>query len=588
MKKQTNIKRAAAFVMAAAMLFSLTACGGGGDNPQVTDEAASVTEETSKQETTASEEADKPEETVAEYEGEPEEIITYKDIFSCEFESEGDTEGFEARGSETVEISTDRAHKGNSCLYVSNRTGTWNGPAKDVFDTMVAGKKYKISAWIMYSSEQDGAKAEMPFYCRFDKDFGTEYLDITSKTIKADVWQEITAEASVQTDIKGISLYFDTEWNTEPEASDLISFYVDDITVSEVIVDSKIVPSIAEVYKDYFSIGVSVVNSDLASPAKTELINKHYNSLTMGNEMKPDAILDYETCVSDLDKYNECPAVKFDRAKTGLDYAKENNIPLRGHTLVWHSQTPSWFFKVDYSRDSDAELVSKEVMLKRMENYIRQVMEYTNENYPGVIYCWDVVNEAMLTGDGQENGYRTKDSLWYQTCGEEYVEKAFEYARKYAPEGTKLFYNDFNTYETPKTFAICNLLEKLIEQGTVDGMGMQSHIGLDYPQMSSYEAALAKFGALGLEIHVTELDMKNVEQNYDAQASKYKRLFMIYKNYVDTGRANITNVTFWGVSDASSWLDEPDAKAYPMLFDGYLAPKSAFYGAICDDSIPLF
>ena len=370
----------------------------------------------------------------------------------------------------------------------------------------------------------------------------------------------------------------ETEKETETEAEEETSF----------VPPEGEVPKIDDVYEKNFSVGLSVTNADLWYPEKQAVLTGYFNSMTMGNEMKPDSILDYAACSADPEKYNECPAVHFDNAKIGLDFAKENGIPMRGHTLVWHQQTPKWFFKENYSKDADAPFVSKELMLKRLENYIRQVMEYTNENYPGVIYCWDVVNEAINLGDGQENGYRTKDSMWYQVCGEEYVEKAFEYARKYAAPDVKLFYNDFNTYETPKTIAICNMVEKIKAQGNIDGIGMQSHVTLSYPSVMDYEAAVTRFGKLGLEIQVTELDMANYEQDFEKQASKYKRLFNILKTCDESGKADVTNVTIWGVSDEQSWLDNGKGQAYALLFDMYLNPKSAYYGAIGDESIPLF
>lgn len=164
----------------------------------------------------------------------------------------------------------------------------------------------------------------------------------------------------------------------------------------------------------------------------------------------------------------ECPALRFDRFKSELDFARDNGMTVRGHTLVWHSQTPNWIFYKDYK--VGGELADRELMLKRMENYIKSVMEWTNENYPGLISAWDVVNEAAADDGGM------RESLWYETIGDDYIAKAFEFARKYAPEGTKLFYNDYNSYMAGKQKDILAFLKPIAEAGNIDGMGMQTHI----------------------------------------------------------------------------------------------------------------
>lgn len=263
---------------------------------------------------------------------------------------------------------------------------------------------------------------------------------------------------------------------------------------------------------------------------------------------------------------------------------------MRGHTLVWHAQTPKWFFKVNYSKEENAPFVSKELMLKRLENYIRHIMEYTNENYPGVIYAWDVVNEAIEPGDGNEGGYRSKDSLWYQVVGPEFLEKAFEFSRKYADPNCKLFYNDYNTEDYTKMMHIYNLAKDLKGKNIIDGIGLQSHIGIDSPSVMKIQDSIMKYAELNLELHITELDMgltDNSEEALMKQAIRYKRLFLYLKNLDDKG-ANITNVTFWGLSDDASWLNKPGQPNYPLLFDSFKVQKPAFWGVVQSPDIPLY
>ncbi len=264
---------------------------------------------------------------------------------------------------------------------------------------------------------------------------------------------------------------------------------------------------------------------------------------------------------------------------------------MRGHTLVWHSQTPRWFFAEGYSMETTAPLVSKELMLKRMENYIKQVLEYTQTNYPGLIYAWDVVNEAVNTGDGEEGGLRSKDSLWYQVIGPEFIEKAFEYARKYADPEVKLFYNDYNTEDKGKMLAIYDLVKGLKEKGLIDGIGLQSHYTIDSPSIIDIESSIRKYAELDVELQITELDMgleENTEEAFMHQAIRYKRLFTAFNHLDETGAANITNVTFWGLSDDISWLSKPGVPSYPLLFDKYLMQKPAFFGVILSSDVPLY
>lgn len=348
------------------------------------------------------------------------------------------------------------------------------------------------------------------------------------------------------------------------------------------------IPCLYEAYQDYFKIGVALTANEILNDMKAEVVIDQFNSITCGNEMKADYLLDREGTLAIGTE--TCPVLSFNSCDRMLQFCMDNGIQMRGHTLVWHSQVPNWFFMEGYSNKQDAVFVSREVMLERMENYIRQVVEYVNTNYPGVIYAWDVVNEAILPGDGDEDGMRVSDSLWYQVIGPDFVEKAFEYARKYADPDQKLFYNDFNTYELSKKLAILKLVEKIKEQGNIDGIGMQSHIGVSSPTLDTFETTIRDFGATGLEVQITELDINldsNTEEDFMKEGTRYKRLFFTFKNLVDTGAANITSVTFWGLTDDGSWLNK-DGKRYPLLFNTVLETKPAFWGALMDDGIPLY
>ncbi len=502
-------------------------------------------------------------------------------IYSEDFE-DGQTE-FTGRGSAKAEIVTDKAGDGTGSLFVSGRTDLWNGAIVDLTKLLVFNEKYIVKAKVFYENGPDTVQ----FDCKLEKN-NSDYLNFASAVAKKGEWTDITGNIIIPAGTASAEVYFETG----AADGELIDFYVDSFFIMEEassVNPGEEIPALKEVYQDRFSMGVAVTVNEISELRKS-LIKEQFNSITPGNELKPDFVLDRMTCISDP-KYDDNPAVKFDRAKPILDFAKENGIMLRGHTLVWHSQTPRWFFTEGYSDAPDAPFVSKELMLKRMENYIRQVLEYTDTNYPGVFYAWDVVNEAINPGDGQEDGFRSKDSLWYQVIGPEFVEKAFEYARKYAGPEIKLFYNDYNTEDSARVLSIRKLAEGLKEKGLIDGIGLQTHISIDSPSLMDIEASIRKYGELGLELQITELDMgmnENTEEAYLRQAKRYKRLFTIFKNLDETGTADITNITFWGLSDDISWLSKPGQPSYPLLFDQYLLQKPAFWGVVLSPDIPLY
>ena len=508
--------------------------------------------------------------------------VKVEEIFNEDFED--NESGFIGRGDAITEIVTGKGYSSDNALYTSGRTNSWNGPVIDITDKVEVNGNYNVSAYIMYEEGPD----TMEMDCMLEKN-GNTYLNFGSSIVKKGEWTEIKGHIVMPDDIQTINLYFESHYGTE--SSNFITFYIDNIVVTKETIQKERgeLPSLSEIYKDYFTIGFASTVSE-AAPSLHELLNQQFNSLTIGNELKPDSLLDYETCISDP-KYNDNPAISFKNAAYLLEFAKESGIPVRGHTLVWHAQTPRWFFAEGYSTLEDAPLVSKELMLKRMENYIKNVLELAEVEYPGLIYAWDVVNEAIEVGDGQEDWIRSKENNWYETIGGEYVEKAFEYARKYAKPNVKLFYNDYNTDIPSKVTAIYRLLEKLKAKNVIDGVGLQSHIGMDSPVITDIENSIRKYAELDLEIQITELDVwltDNSEKSLMEQASRYKRFMSTIKYLKKSEAANITNVTFWGITDATTWLSKPGEPNYPLLFDKYEIQKPAFWGVALSPDVPLY
>ena len=330
-----------------------------------------------------------------------------------------------------------------------------------------------------------------------------------------------------------------------------------------------------DVYSSKFKFGNILNGSTVNNQAMKTLVLREFNSITPENELKPDA-----TIVQSGSTNTNVKVQLNNGAKAILQFCQDNNIPVRGHTLVWHSQTPGWFFRENFS--ANGAVVSTSVMDQRMESYIKNMFELITTSYPKLnLYAYDVVNEAAsesgsprTAGSDASNG----QSMWVQVYKDNsFIEKAFTYARKYAPKTTKLFYNDYNEYITAKRNYIANSIVKpLKEKGLIDGMGMQSHLdvrtGTPYPSPADYGAAITTYKNLGVEIHVSELDatVENGNESYfPAQATYYKN---IMNEILTKGGTAITAVVIWGIRDDQSWRKARK----PLVFDASGNKKAAY------------
>lgn len=305
-------------------------------------------------------------------------------------------------------------------------------------------------------------------------------------------------------------------------------------------------------------------------------IIENYNSITLENDMKPEAILDHEKSIAAGDivvNYHE-------RTIDQLEWAKNNNMKARGHVLVWYSQTPQWIFHEDF--DTKKSLVDRDTMLARMESYIKQNFELLDKlGYIDMFYAYDIVNEAILD-DGS-----LRDCLWKQIIGDDYIWYAFYYADKYAPEHVKLYYNDFN--EQFKTNHIIKLAKSLVDEdgrSLIDGIGCQGHL-YTKDSIDDYINTLIAFSATGLDVQITEIDvslgtwtniLQPTEENLKEQGRWYYQLVKRIIENNQAGKSNVSGITFWGISDAASWRRDRS----PLLFDLDFKPKYAYFGAIQD------
>lgn len=338
-------------------------------------------------------------------------------------------------------------------------------------------------------------------------------------------------------------------------------------------------------YDGVFKIGVALSSQTIRNVKAMEIVKNEFNSFTFGNEMKAENLLDQAATLAGYPDTNTEPVLKFIGIQNGLTFAMNNGYGVRGHTLCWYSQTPAWFFTEDYKAGSP--LCSREVMLARLESYIRQVMEYCQTNYPGVIYAWDVVNEAVDPQTGDENYIRKGKNLWYETIGPDFIQYAFEYARKYSDGTADLYYNDYNCYE--KTDWILKALAPIKEAGNIDGIGMQCHLSTgDNIQNHVYKVA-KKFSDAGYMVEITELDITVTDSGYadKMQSMKYKLVFQYMEQAKLNGEIDIDSVTIWGLSDTDSWRSSQKPVLYKSAGSQF-ERKPAWYGAMQDPSIDAF
>ena len=324
-----------------------------------------------------------------------------------------------------------------------------------------------------------------------------------------------------------------------------------------------------DAYRDYFTIGVAVNKRNVAQPEHQALIRQEFNSITAENDMKPVSVHPAEG------------VWHWEGADSIANFCRQNGIKLRGHCLCWHSQFSDWMFT-----DKKGRPVKKEVFYQRLREHIHAVVN----RYKDVVYCWDVVNEAIADQafgrpGRPANPYR--DSRLYQLCGDEFIAKAFEYAREADPNAL-LFYNDYNECDPAKRDRIYNMVKKMKDAGVpIDGIGMQGHYNIYGPSEADIDAAITKYAQLVDHIHVTELDVRtNTEQGGQLRFSRgerkplapylqtlqndqYNRLFRVFRKHKDI----IDNVTFWNLSDRDSWLG---ANNHPLPFDENYKPKRVY------------
>lgn len=327
-----------------------------------------------------------------------------------------------------------------------------------------------------------------------------------------------------------------------------------------------------QAYKDYFTVGVAVNQRNVTDTAQQALICRNFNSVTAENDMKPASVQPREGV------FNWANADRI------ANFCRQNGIRMRGHCLCWHNQFTDWMFT-----DRQGKPVSKEVFYTRLRRHIHAVVG----RYKDVVYAWDVVNEAIIDGPAQQrDAHGTplppyRDSRLYRLCGEEFIAKAFEFAREADPKAL-LFYNDYNAADPAKCERICQMVRRMKAAGVpIDGIGMQGHYSIAGPSMEDVDAAITKYAQVVSHLHMTELDMRvtgsmggqlQFDRGRDGavpphvstlQEARYADLFRILRKHRDV----VDNVTFWNLSDRDSWLG---VRNHALPFDENYRPKRLY------------
>ena len=378
-------------------------------------------------------------------------------------------------------------------------------------------------------------------------------------------------------------------------------------------------------------VGTCYGSSNFTDEKLMQLVTKHFNAVTLENELKPDCMFGYSNAApkegsihkEDLNgEQIDVPTLDHSRTEPILDKLVEWNsknpdhkIRVRGHVLVWHSQTPEWFFHEGYDKTKD--YVSKDVMNKRLEWYIKTVLtHYTGEQskYKDLFYGFDVVNEAISDAsatyrtDTEQSGdkltddiHATKSSWWKVYGSNEFIINAFKFANKYAPASVDLYYNDYNECDSRKRGGIIQLLKdvKAAEGTRISGFGMQGHYSVNAPSVSQFEEAVKDYAKVVDKVMLTELDVKpsatfdgseaKLADELNREGDYYKRLYETAKELDKQDGINIAGITVWGVTDKYSWLQDSNnvggasdgkMKMYPLLFDENYQAKLTYWAFV--------
>ena len=503
---------------------------------------------------------------------------------------ESGLQGWGPRGAASVALTTDDAHGGATSLLTTGRAEGWQGPTLDVTNALAVGGTVEVSLWVRLAPGEEPTALNASV--QRDRGTATGYDGVAgaSGVVTADGWTQLRGTYTLGTPVDRAQLYV--------EGAAGVDFLVDDVAVTgaqETPVQD--VPGLRDVLAadGVEHTGVAIDQREtVGRPA--ELVQRHFSAFTPENDGKPAEVqpVEGQFTFEDLDRL--------------LDFADENDVEVYYHVLVWHSQTPDWFF-LDGDRPLTSSPQDQALLRSRMEAHIRAISEHVRARYPdgdSPIWAMDVVNEVI--GDGPNgNPHDMRDSRWFQVLGEGFVDEAFRLADQYFP-GVELFLNDYNTEIPSKREDYLSLVGALQERGVpVDGVGHQAHVDFARPVEWLDESmdAVTELDPTLLQA-ITELDVNSSTENrgadvgsggayvpatddLDAAAAElgyyYRDLFAMLRTHSDS----LESVTFWGISNARTWLrtwPNPRPWEQPLPFDDDLQVTPAYWGVVDPAQLP--
>lgn len=526
--------------------------------------------------------------------------------------------------------------------------------AQDITEKVSEGEEYEFSFWAKlsddYNKELKDSQKTVQFQPYYENGDGKQEYDTTglisgtsAQILEAGKWTKFEGTYKIPSGAKKVVIRIleQGDWQ-EPGSCIMGKYYVANVSMKKI---TKPKPEIEENIPDWKAsvteslgngsiAGTAIMLSEITDDTLMELVEKHFNAVTFGNELKPDALFNYQLDSSiKTEKINfngselEVPVVNekggnldFSRADAMADKILEWNnahpdqkIRIRGHVLVWHSQTQEWFFHENY--DITKPYVNKETMNRRLEWFISSVFnhyfgEAANGKYDGLFYGWDVVNEAVIGNTYRTDKVSAAESLseirhgnnsswWHVYESNEFIINAFKYANKYAPKNVELYYNDFGETDNTKCEGIVKLINdvKSADGTRLDAFGMQAHYNVDGFSAAQFKSVAKKYAQAAGKVQLTELDFK-ASSTYDGTAatkeSEYTKMAYCHKNLYEAIKAlkkegtNVSGITVWGVIEPNSWLHSQSdlgggasgSAQCPLLFDGNYKAKPAYWAYV--------
>ena len=528
--------------------------------------------------------------------------------------------------------------------------------SQDITDAVELGEEYQYSFWAKLSDVYKDAPEEQrnvdfaPFYvsggeATYLGSYSTGVLsgEIT-KTLTAGEWTKFSGTFNVPKTADQIVIRI-IEQGTNYGQGDCVkgAYCVTGVSMKKITRPKpeieKNIPewktSVTESLGNDSIAGTAIMLSEISDDTLMELVEKHFNAVTFGNELKPDALFNYQIDGNSVPtktitfEGEELQVPIVNDAGDSLDFSRadamadkilawnnahpDQKIRIRGHVLVWHSQTQEWFFHENY--DITKPYVNKETMNRRLEWFISSVFDHyfgkaANGKYDGLFYGWDVVNEAVIGNTYRTDKVSAAESLseirhgnnsswWHVYESNEFIINAFKYANKYAPENVELYYNDFGETDNTKCEGIVKLINdvKSAEGTRLDAFGMQAHYNVDGFSAAQFKSVAKKYAQAAGKVQLTELDFK-ASSTYDGTAatkeSEYTKMAYCHKNLYEAIKAlkaegaNVSGITVWGVIEPNSWLHSQSnlgggasgSAQCPLLFDGNYKAKPAYWAYV--------